>query len=81
MVTKDGQLKTKLPTQYKRKKDISIDGNIRKICPVCNNKKKTLIVYAKPQNINEHDPSLYHVTKCSSCKYLHLDPISLEIDE
>jgi C4-type Zn-finger protein len=81
MVNKDGQFKTKIPTAYKKKKNISIDGDIKKQCPVCLSKKGTYIEYAKPQTVNEHDGTLYHVGKCSKCKYVHLDPISVEPKE
>jgi C4-type Zn-finger protein len=81
LVTKDSTYKTKIPTIYKKKKNISIDGDIRKQCPVCLSKKGTYIQYAKPQTVNEHDGTLYYVSKCSKCKYVHLDPISVETKE
>ena len=76
MVTKDGTWKEKFPTAYRTKnKDISIDGDKKKRCPICG-KARSLIVYAKPQNINEHDSYLYNVQRCSNCKYVHIIPLT-----
>lgn len=74
MTNKDGQFKTKIPTAYRTKKNVSIDGDIRKRCPSCNKNNK-LIVYNKPQSVNEHDTTLYTMSKCTHCKYIHLVPI------
>ena len=78
MVTKQGTWKAKIPTQYKTKnKNVSIDRDQKKKCPVCGKANK-LIVHAKPQYINEHDPNMYHVSKCLNCKYIHLVLVAQE---
>ena len=75
MNNKNGQVKTKLPTSYKSKKDVSIDGDKKKKCPTCG-KQNALIVYSKPKPINEHDPHLYYIKRCTNCKYVHVTPAS-----
>jgi hypothetical protein len=72
-MNKDGQVKTKIPTSYRNKKDVSIDGDQKKKCPSCG-KPKSLIVYGKPKAINEHDPNMYYLKRCNFCKYVHITP-------
>ena len=78
VIKKSSQYKTKIPKAFKtRDPNTSIDGDKKKKCPICA-KTRSYIAYAKPQNINEHDCTLYYVSKCNSCNYIHLEPVRQE---
>ena len=67
MVTKTGAYKTKLPTQYrskyKKKKNVSIDGDELRRCPNCA-KTKLLIKHQY-----EKEGKFYKYSRCKNCEY------------
>ena len=72
MVNKQGSTKTKLPTQYKSKKKVSIDGNEFRRCPNCS-KRKLLIKHQY-----EKEGKYYKYSRCANCEYTNYIPLKSE---
>lgn len=79
MVTKSGQFKTSLPTQYRTKKGqkkslISIDNDELRRCPNCS-KRKMLV-----KHNYKKDDEFYKYSRCGNCEYTNYIPINKEND-
>lgn len=79
MVNRDGQTKTKLPTQYltkkSKKKVLKKEGDKLNLsivkCPVCN--KQKMEKYDKQEENNE----LIHINKCKNCKFINASTVAV----